>query len=322
MGLKIFLSFIFILFVVVLLVFYWFIPFGTIEFNVASDNYNFSLNTSDMENMQFYKNMRYPDSKISYKIYDCPLQKKNDMLEAFEIISNSTILNFYPFDYNAETKEFSGEENFSEQEISTEEISVTCDSKVKIEEEMFIAGEGGPTEVIGGEIFNIILHGKILLIKESVCERPNVAIHELLHVLGFNHSDNPNNIMYPFSKCRQTIGEDIPKLINQLYSFPSYSDLAFENVSAVMHGRYLDANVTIRNDGLRDSEKTKLEIYANENFVKEIDLDIIKMGYKKMIKLSNVWIKKTNFQELKFFINSSFNELEKKNNKIVLEIKE
>jgi hypothetical protein len=320
MGLKIFLSFIFILFVVVLLVFYWFIPFGTIEFNVASDNYNFSLNTSDMENMQFYKNMRYPDSKISYKIYDCPLQKKNDMLEAFEIVSNNTILKFYPFDIGNE--EFSGEENFSEQEISTEEISVTCDSEVKIEEGMFIAGEGGPTEVIGGEIFNIILHGKILLIKESTCERPNIAIHELLHVLGFNHSDNPNNIMYPFSKCRQTIGEDIPILLNQLYSVPGYSDLAFENVSAVMHGRYLDANVTVRNDGLRDSEKTKLEIYADENFVKEIDLDIIKMGYKKMIKLSNVWIKKTNFQELKFFINSSFNELEKKNNKIVLEIKE
>jgi hypothetical protein len=320
MGLKIFLSFIFILFVVVLLVFYWFIPFGTIEFNVASDNYNFSLNTSDMENMQFYKNMRYPDSKISYKIYDCPLQKKNDMLEAFEIVSNNTILKFYPFDTGNE--EFSGEENFSEREISTEEISVTCDSEVKIEEGMFIAGEGGPTEVIGGEIFNIILHGKILLIKESTCERPNIAIHELLHVLGFNHSDNPNNIMYPFSKCRQTIGEDIPILLNQLYSVPSYSDLAFENVSAVMHGRYLDANVTVRNDGLRDSEKTKLEIYADENFVKEIDLDIIEMGYKKRIKLSNVWIKKTNFQELKFFINSSFNELEKKNNKIVLEIKE
>jgi len=322
MGLKILFSFIFILFVVVLLVFYWFIPFGTIEFNVAPNNYNFSLNASGTENMQFYKNMRYPDSEISYKIYDCPLQKENDMLEAFEIISSNTILEFYSFDSDTENKESFLGENLSEQEISTEEISVTCDSEVKIEDKMFIAGEGGPTEVIGGEIFNIILHGKILLIKESACERPNVAIHELLHALGFNHSSNPNNIMYPFSKCRQTIGEDIPILINQLYSVPSYSDLAFENVSAVMHGRYLDANVSIRNGGLRDSEKAKLEIYADDSFVKEIDLDIIKMGYKKIIKLSNVWIKKTNFQELEFFINSSFNELEKKNNKIVLKIKE
>lgn len=302
MGLKTFLSLIFILFAILLLIFYWFIPFETIEFGVTSGNYNFSLNASGSETMQFYQNMRYPDSKISYKIYDCPLQKKDDMKRAFEIISNKTILDFYPAELS-------------------EEISVTCDSKSRIEEGLFIAGEGGPTNITKGEVFNVILHGKILLIRESKCERPNIALHELLHALGFDHSDNPNNIMYPISKCKQTIGEDISKLINELYSVQSYPDLSFENVSAVINGRYLDTNISIRNDGLKDSEKTKLEIYADEKLVKEIELDIIKIGYKRMIILSNVWIKKTNVQKLEFFINSSFSELEKNNNKIILEIK-
>jgi len=72
--------------------------------------------------------MRYPNSKISYKIYDCPLQKKDNMKRAFEMISNKTILDFYSINSN-------------------EEISVTCDSKNKIEEGLFIAGEGGPTNM-------------------------------------------------------------------------------------------------------------------------------------------------------------------------------
>ncbi len=302
MGLKTFLSLLFILFAILLLIFYWFVPFETIEFGSTSGNYNFSLNASKTETIQFYPNMRYPVSEISYKIHGCPLQKKDDMKRAFEIISNKTILDFYSAEFN-------------------EEISVTCDSKNKIEEGLFIAGEGGPTNITKGEIFNVILHGKILLIRESKCERPNIALHELLHALGFNHSNNPNNIMFPVSKCKQTIGEDISKLINELYSVQSYPDLSFENVSAVMHGRYLDTNVSIRNDGLKDSEKTNLEIYADGKFVKEIDLDILKIGYKRIIKLSNIWVKTTNVQKLEFFINSSFSELEKNNNRIILEIK-
>ena len=242
MRTKAFLSLIFILFTVLLLVIYWFIPFKTIEFDVTSKNYNFSLDTSVKESMQFYENMRYPNSQISYKIYDCPLQKKNDMEQAFEIVSNLTVLNFYSINFD-------------------EEILVTCESGSRIEEGLFIAGEGGPTNITKGERFSVILNGKVLLIRDSKCERPNIAIHELLHALGFDHSDNQNNIMYPVSKCEQTIGEDIPQLINELYSIPTYSDLSFENVSAVMHGRYLDSNISIRNNGLKNSEKTEIFIY-------------------------------------------------------------
>jgi len=202
MGFKTFFSLLFIIFAVSLLILYWFVPFRTLDFGVKSNNFNFSLNHSEMQDMQFYPNMIYPNPEISYKIYDCPLQKKNDMENAFEIVSNLSVLEFYPI-------------------TQDEEISVTCDSKNKMEEGLFIAGEGGPTRIIEAGEFNVILHGKVLLIRDSKCERPNIALHEILHTLGFDHSDNPNNIMYYLSKCKQTIGSDIPELIHELYVFPT-----------------------------------------------------------------------------------------------------
>lgn len=301
MGWKIFLGFIFFLIICIFLISYLIVPFKTIEFGVQSENSNFSLNNKS-NNMQFYSNMRYPNSRISYQIYDCPLQKKNDMETAFNIIANETIVDFYSVD-------------------SDEQISVNCYSGIKMEEGLFIAGEGGPTNITPAGNFNVILHGSILLIRDSKCDTPNIAIHELLHTFGFNHSENLNNIMYPISKCGQTIGKDIPELINELYSTQSYADLVFENVSAIMKGRYLNVNMSIRNNGLKNSESVKVIIYADEKVVKEIDLDSLEIGYGRKINLENVLVPQINIEELEFFIDSDFNELEKNNNRIILKIK-
>jgi len=299
MSWKSIFSIIFVMVVIIFLIVYWFVPIGEIRFNSGGSNSNFSLGNST--SMQFYNNMRFPSSEVSYKIYECGLQKQNDMQEAFEIISNRTSLNF------------NGVE-------SDEEISVTCSEEVKMDEELFIAGEGGPTKIIQTSLFSVILKGKILLIKDSKCSTPNVAIHELFHVLGFEHSENKNNIMYYMSRCGQEIGEDNIDLINRLYETPSRPDLSLENVSATVSGTYLDFEVSVRNNGLAVSDEAELDIYADGKSVKTLKIKPLEIGSGLKISLENLWMPKRNPSGLKFVIKSDFEELDKVDNEVVLSI--
>lgn len=284
---------------------YFFFPLNPIDF--VSDtplNSNFSLNSSIPAEMQFYHNMRYTNSQISYKIDEsCNLKRKDDMTRAFEMLQEKTILRFYPVS-------------------SDEEISINCSDEVIVNKQYFIAGEGGPTEIIRTPNFDVILKGKILLLSDSKCEKPNVALHELLHALGFDHSKNRYNILYNISDCKQILGEDIPATINALYSIPPKADLAFNDVKANMHSRYLDINTTIQNQGLKDAPASRITIYADNKKVKEQSLEEIKVGYEITMLFQNILISQLNVQEITVEIEASFDEIEKSNNKIKLKIKE
>lgn len=281
---------------------YWFIPFNTTQFTPSSANSNFSINTSENNSLQFYPNMRFPSTNISYRIENCPLQRTNDMEWAFQIVGEDTVLHFYPVLYG-------------------EEITVTCQDVQKTQGKLFIAGEGGPTNITVAGDFNVIESGEILLMKDSDCPKPNIAIHELLHVLGFDHSKNPNNIMYAISRCDQTIGDDIINLIDELYSIPSEPDLLFENSSASMHGKYLNINFSIRNNGFQDAGESVVNILADGKQVEKIDMPAIEIGYGRKVSVENIWIKQINVQNIEFVIEDNFEELSKANNQVSFEIK-
>ena len=281
---------------------YWFIPFQDTYFISENRNTNFSTNNLSQEQMQFYSNLRFSSINISYKIEDCPLNKKGEMEQAFDIIANRTILKFYPVDSN-------------------QEILINCQSTNKFDGELFIAGEGGPVNITSSGKYNVVSQGTILLIRESDCGTPNIAIHELLHVLGFKHSSNPSNIMYNISNCRQEIGQDMLDKVNELYSISSYPDIVFENVSVFMHGRYLNSNFTVKNVGLNSSEKLKVEIYADGKMIKSMGIEELNAGTGMKISLENMFVNKLNIQEIRFLINYPLEELEKNNNEIILKVK-
>ncbi len=254
--------------------------------------------------MQFYPNLRYVDSKISYRIESCSAEREDEMINAFSEISNISILEFYSVDSN-------------------EQISVTCDERTQsLKEDYFIAGEGGPTKIIAGDRFNVVFNGKILLLRDSQCETPNVPVHELLHALGFRHSLNKWNIMFNITNCKQIVGEEIPQLIDELYSYPKYADLDLKEVNAKMKGRYLNTNFTIKNNGLKDSGDFKIKIYADNSLIKELDSDFVKIGEGKIITLQNILIPRITINELKFSVETNFEELERENNEKILIIKD
>ncbi|MDP2672411.1 MAG: matrixin family metalloprotease [Nanoarchaeota archaeon] len=296
---------IFLIFIVSMLWIYWFTGFGDVQLSKPKiQDSNFSMNlTSD--NMQFYENLRYSDSKISYSIADkCTLQKRADAERAFEILENKTILDFYKVSDN-------------------EEILITCESRQKIKEDYFIAGEGGPVNISRAGQFNVIFNGQVLLIRQSECPNPNIALHEILHALGFGHSANENNIMYEISECSQTLGDDIPRFIDELYSVPSQSDLAFEEVVPLIHdGKYLDLNMSVKNIGLKDSEKAFVNIYLDNEVFEKIELKELKVGAGMKITIQNLKLKTTNFNEIKFIIETDFEELNKANNEVSFNIEE
>ncbi|MBU2612276.1 MAG: matrixin family metalloprotease [Nanoarchaeota archaeon] len=288
------------LFLIFFIFTYWFMPFSHTPFKVQGSG-NFSIG-NESDEMQFYSNMRFPEKDISYAIDEnCNLQRANNMIRAFEIMEEITPLNFYP----------SG--------TGGPEIEITCDEKsIPTGGGTFVAGEGGPTRIISGENFNIILSGSILLLRDSSCPRPNIHIHELLHVLGFDHSENENNIMYPISDCSQTIGDDIINKINFLYNYPPYPDLELKDVSAFMSGRYLSINLSVRNIGLKEANPSKLVIYSDNKAIKELDLDAIDISSAYNLEIRNVWVPDRQPKELKIKVETNEPELSLENNQVIL----
>ena len=152
-------------------------PSEPTEFEKYTANLSFDLPS---KSSQFHQNMRYPDRTISYFISkNCSTKKTSDFLKAASFLEEKTILDF--------------------KESVKPDILITCSNVAPEPNEQghFVAGEGGPSQVINTSIYSVILVGKVSLYRSEKCEEPKVALHEILHALGFDHTGNISSIMYP-----------------------------------------------------------------------------------------------------------------------------
>ena len=251
----------------------------------------------------FSEKLRFNHNKISFYIDPvCSRKRKNAMFDAFLIFQEEMeIISFY------------------ELEDSDADITVECpNSPIEVSEGYLAAGEGGPFEIINTELFKVINKGKIFLYEDPQCEYPIVEVHELLHVFGFDHINNPKSAMYNISNCQQRITPDMISTIQSLYSIKPLVDLYIENISATKNNRYLDFNITIKNQGLLDAPKTTLTIFSEEKKIDEVELEEIEIGTGRTIQIKNMKMFSRSIEEVEFAIdiNNLISELDKKNNQI------
>lgn len=258
--------------------------------------------------LQFYPNMRFSKKELRYNIEEsCSDEKKKRVLQAFSRIENETgMLRFFG------TTEQIADILIKCEETETEEIPG----------EYYIAGEGGATSIINNTLFYIIEKGKILLYyKKSSCDNYNIELHELLHVLGFKHSENKQSIMYNTSSCNQLLTLDIVDELKRIYSIEELPDLTITNVSATQHSLYyLNFNIEVRNQGLIIVENVKLELYADygrEEKVEVFDLAGIGYGEGKLLEVKNLKMPSRKVQKIKFVLIDG-EELNEENNIISL----
>lgn len=253
---------------------------------------------------QFYPSMRYGDRKVSYWIEaNCTVQKIRDIEYALALISSKTILQFDKTNNNPEIR------------YLCSNIAPTSE-----EEGHFVAGEGGPSEIINTSVYAVILTGKVSLYRPEICDEPKISIHETLHALGFDHSNNPDSIMYPVTNCRQDIDQYIIDTINDLYKTDSAPDLAIEKISANATGKYLNFDITVANLGLQDTSSAVLTVFAGGGKVKDFDLKEIEIGTRKFLNIQN--LRMPNMENITIVVQSLIpnKEISLDNNKVELTV--
>ncbi|MFH0711508.1 MAG: matrixin family metalloprotease [archaeon] len=292
----------FALFVVLLLVglVYQNVPSEPVKMKVGEvGSESFSMVSYD-GNPVYWDNLRFNHNNISYFINDsCPEGRRESMIEAFGIFERMTdYIYFYGVDGDAD-------------------IDVECSNKsMMLSDNLVAAGEGGQVGIINTSLFKIIERGKIFLYDDPKCNYPVVELHELGHVFGFDHSDDPLSVMFPYARCEQRMTDDMVRFIDGLYFVEALADVRISDLTAIKRGRYLDFNLTILNEGLSDAFGVNLSVIADGEVVRVFGVGDIEFGFGRTLYVENLKMPSRDFDAVDFYIDKEniVRELDEGNN--------
>lgn len=222
---------------------------------------------------QFYPNLRFKEKRISYYIEEsCDNEKKVSALNSLGFLSERSVLKFY---------------SANEDDAM---LGIYCSGKASEPEDSthFIAGEGGPTKIVNASNFYVIKKAQVTLYRNEKCDSPHVALHEIMHALGFDHSANESSIMFPVTSCRQVFDDYLAEEINKIYLLDPKPDLFISGISANKTGKYIQFSVNIDNIGLEDSKSSYLKIYSSGKEFARFSLDMQEIGQRKIFSVRNL----------------------------------
>ncbi|HLC54730.1 MAG TPA: matrixin family metalloprotease [Candidatus Nanoarchaeia archaeon] len=278
------------------------LPTVPITLQVMPQDDNLSVPHQYSASKQFYPNMRFATHAITYGFEEaCSDKKRASVREAVFILESESALDFI------------------EQPVRDAQVDVLC-SEIWPEPKQtghFIAGEGGPTEIINTTLYSVIREGKISLYRDENCDRPLIALHEILHVLGFDHNSNPHSILYPILDCAQELDRYIVESINALYEEESLPDLVIMNANATKERRYVSFSIEIVNRGLVESGNAKLDVLEGDRVLRTFDLGNLDIGVRKTLSVQNLKASRSG-SEIRFRVVSSSRELDENNNYLAL----
>ena len=157
-----------------------------------------------------------------------------------------------------------------------------------------------------------------------VCDWPNVELHELMHVFGFNHSTDENSLMYHLLKsCDQKLDRSVVSDLKRLYTEKNLPDLYFEDINVVKKGKLIDFNLTVRNSGSVPSNLVNFSVYDSGELIKTSKLGDVNYGAGVFVQIVNFKLNSRDPEKISFVIDAENNipEIDEGNNRVDIDFK-
>lgn len=255
------------------------------------------------------RNIRW--SSLPIKVYvdtsECSFGEQNDVIRGINHWNSITKMNLFSMVNN----------------ISNADVVVRCTSFIEDYKDtsgIVVLGEAKIGSIVNTGLFNVSKNAIVFIkTRSKKCIQPITVIHEFGHVLGLDHVNDTNNVMYPFENCNERVENYTIETIKNLYKYPSLPELSLENITIKAENSKLIISGVVKNYGLKTSNKTQLDVLVDNS--KFYSMNIPKLDIGEGVEFTISGVMNNKFKKISVVIDpyNEVKEMFENNNAFVLE---